>query len=63
MILGIYTINVAQKKIKSMNLREQGLHGRKMEEIVRGNYLIFLKLKKNVKIFLQLSLKNLIEHQ
>lgn len=46
MILGIYTINVAQKKIKSMNLREQGLHGRKMEEIVRGNYLIFLKLKK-----------------
>lgn len=66
MILGIYIINVTQIKIKSMNLRGQGLHGRsEMEEIERGkwyNYLIFLKIKK-VMIFLQLFHKNLIEYQ
>lgn len=37
MILGIYIINVTQIKIKFMNLRGQGLHGRsEMEEIERG---------------------------
>lgn len=37
MILGIYIINVTQIKIKSMNLRGQGLRGRsEMEEIERG---------------------------